>query len=376
MEKDINKHLHIVFAQEHFNPLGIIRTLGEEKIHPIAIIIKNDRPVVSKSKYISKLHLVNTIEEGYELLMKQYGNNARKPFIYTTDDQITSLLDKNYEELKEKFNFFNAKENYRITYFMDKDKINNIAIKHGLNVAKTWIVEVGGEIPKDIEFPIITKPIVPTIDNWKSEEVVCENREELIEAYKNMQSDKILLQKYVNKKNELAIEGFSINHGKDVFYAESISFNYMLRDKYSHYMTVRKFENKDLESKINKLFEEIGFEGIFEVEFLVDEDDILYFLEINFRPSAWNYSATIAKMPLPTLWAKATLSEKIQDNYYKDFEPFTAMSEPDDIRNRVKTRQITVRKWLKDFKECKCHYYVNKKDMKPVWSIIKTKILK
>ena len=50
MEKAIKKHLHIIFAQEHFNPLGIIRTLGEAGINPVAIIIRDDRPVVSKSK--------------------------------------------------------------------------------------------------------------------------------------------------------------------------------------------------------------------------------------------------------------------------------------------------------------------------------------
>lgn len=52
------------------------------------------------------------------------------------------------------------------------------------------------------------------------------------------------------------------------------------------------------------------------------------------------------------------------------------MSEPDDIRNRVKTHQISFIKWIYDFIKCKCHYYINKKDMNPFWSIINVKVKK
>lgn len=375
MEDNIKQHLHIVFGEEHFNPLGIIRSLGEYGINPIAILIKSNRPVASKSKYIQKTYLVDSIEEGYKILLKEYGNMPNKPFIYTSDDQTTSLLDKNYEELKTKFYFFNAGENNKVTRFMDKDEINKIANKYKLNIPQTWRVK-RGEIPENIEFPIITKPIVPTIDNWKSDEIICNNIMELKTAYNDMQSSEILIQKYIHKKNELAIEGFSINGGANVFYAVGIDFNYMLKGKYSYYMKVKTFNNKSLQNKLNEVVNEIGFEGIFEIEFLIDKNDKLYFLEINFRPSAWNYSTSIAGMPLPILWAESMLNKSIKKEYHKEFEEFMAMSEPDDLRARVKTRQLSIFKWIKDLKKCKCLYYINRKDMKPFWSIIKVKFLK
>lgn len=375
MNDNIKEHLHILLCEEHFNPLGIVRTLGEYGIKPILIVIKNKRPVVSKSKYIQKIHLVENISSAYNLLLKKYGEESLKPFVYTSDDQVTSLFDNNYEYLKDKFYFFNAHEKNRITYFMNKDNINKLAIKNNLKVAKTWITEVGN-IPKDIEFPIITKPIVPTIDNWKSEEVLCKNQEELLKAYKNMKSKNILLQKYIDKKDELAIEGFSVDKGKQVYYTIGINFNYKLEGKYSHYMTVKTFENNEIKRKLNEMFKEICFDGIFEVEFLIDKNDELYFLEINFRPSAWNYSSTVAGRPLPVLWAEATLNNMETKKINNNFKPFTAMSEPDDIRNRVKTHQISFIKWIYDFIKCKCHYYINKKDMNPFWSIINVKVKK
>lgn len=364
---------YIIFGEEHFNPLGLIRSLGENGIKPIAIIIKNKRPVASKSKYISKLHIVNSIQEGYELLLKEYGTEKLKPFVFTSDDQVTSYLDARYEEIKKIFYFYNAGEANRISYFMNKDNINNLAIKHGLNVAKSWSVDKG-EIPEDIEYPIMTKAIISTIENWKDDVFICNNDEELKKAYKNIKSKKILLQKYIQKKDEIEIEGFVVNRGKNAFYAVEINLNYILEDKYSHYTTVKNFENIELQTKINEIFKEIGFEGIFEVEFLVGQDDKLYFLEINFRPSAWNYSATVAKMPLPLLWAEGMNDASIVNNCYKEFKEFTAMSEPDDFRNRVKTHKIGFLKWLKQMLGCKCLYYINKKDMKPFWSIINVKL--
>lgn len=47
------------------------------------------------------------------------------------------------------------------------------------------------------------------------------------------------------------------------------------------------------------MFSEIGFEGIFEVEFMGDADGKLWFLEINFRNSTWSLASMKAGMPLP-----------------------------------------------------------------------------
>ena len=69
---------YILIGGEHYNPLGLVRSLGIEGIKPIAIIKKAEYGVTSKSKYISKLHLVNTNEEVFDLLIKQYGNESEK----------------------------------------------------------------------------------------------------------------------------------------------------------------------------------------------------------------------------------------------------------------------------------------------------------
>ena len=99
----LKNHLIIVFGMEHYNPLGLIRTLGRYGIHPVYIAIKGRGVASSKSKYKKKVHYVDTIEEGYDVLLKEYSNMPQKPFVLTTDDDVQSILDVNYSKLKDMF---------------------------------------------------------------------------------------------------------------------------------------------------------------------------------------------------------------------------------------------------------------------------------
>ncbi len=365
------KHMFIVFCCEHYNPLGIIRSLGENGIRPIAIILRKDIQIASKSKYISHLHMVDSIQKGYEILINQYGSQKYgKPFVFTSDDQITSFLDNHYNELVDKFFFFNAGETEKIVKYMDKNRILQLAKKHGLNVLDTVVV-AKGEIPSNLEYPIITKAIVSTIDNWKNDMFICNNENELKNAYEQIRSPQVLLQKYIHKKNELCMEGFSVAHGSQTVITIASTYNYILPNSYSPYMTVSNLRNTELENKLKSMIQEIGFEGIFEIEFLRSKDDRLYFGEINFRNSTWSYASTKAGMPLPILWAKSMLRNEYASKCLKEISPpFTAMVEIDDYRQRVKTHMISYRQWVKELLGCKCRYYFSIADIAPVFSVI------
>jgi len=174
-----------------------------------------------------------------------------------------------------------------------------------------------------------------------------------------------LLQSYIEKKNELEYYGFSINHGNDVFISIAANYLYLIPGYYSPYMKIFKPPFLDVQKKISNMIKSIRFEGIFSVEFLIDEKDKLYFLEVNFRNATWSYSSTIAGMNLPYLWAKGMLLKNIADEEKVKFEPFTAMVEPIDYGKRVDTGKISFIEWAKNFKEAKCTYYYNKEDMAP-----------
>lgn len=376
---NIYSHKFIVFGEEHYNPLGVIRSLGEQGIKPIGIFIKNKIQFASKSKYLRKVHYVENREQGFDVLMKIYSNCKKKPFIYVCDDTTVQLLDNNYDKLKEHFFFFNAGSSGKISEYLNKQTIGNLALKHGLNFLNSMVVK-NGQVPEGIEYPVITKAIDSTVGGWKNDMFICKNETELKEVFPKIKSQNVMIQRYIVKKNEYCLEGFSCNKGNDVFISIESIYNYRLPMSYSPYMTVNNFRNKNnVFLGLNKMFEEIGFEGIFEIEFLEANDGTLYFGEINFRNSTWSYASTCARMNLPMLWAKSMLENKIPDNcLVKIPEPgFVAMVEVTDFKERVINRKYPLHKWLFDLRKCKCRYYIGKRDLRPVlwlmWSRIITR---
>lgn len=372
----LNEYTYIVFCVEHYNPLGVVRSLGENGIKPIAIVQKGSIQLTSKSKFIKKLHMVDSIEAGYKVLIKQYGEiykTGHKPFLFTCDDFTETFLDEHYEELKDRFYFFNAGEAGRIAYFMNKDNINKIAVKYGLDVLDNYVVNKG-EIPDKIEYPVITKAIASTVGAWKGDVHICHNEEELKAAYEVIESPKLLLQKYIEKKNEFCLEGFSVNHGNDMFITIVSEYNYVMKDQYSPYMTCKNFDRPDILEKLKKVMQEIGYEGIYEIEFLVDKNDELHFLEINFRNSTWSYASTRAGMPLPILWSKFMLKESIEDCYKPLKDNFTAMVELNDFAYRVKQQKMSLFKWIREFIHSDCKYYLGKNDFGPIFAMILRKL--
>lgn len=364
MINTFNGHKVIVFALEHYNPLGLIRSLGENGVFPIYFSVKRRGPVACLSKYISTCHYVENVEEGFSLLFELYGNETKKPYVLFSDDKSVGYFDLHYAQLKDKFICYNAGTTGRINEFMDKDKILKIAHKHGFKVLDSFVVKLG-EIPEGLVYPVITKDISPNSGSWKSDVFICENEFELKEAFKQISSPVIQIQHFVDKKNEYAIEGFAINHGKEIFFGTALTWKYLIKGYYSPYHDVTMVKDSVMKNKLQALFEEIGFEGIFEVEFLIDQDDSFYFLEANFRASAWNYSSTVAGMPLSYLWVKSMDAGHIDPSDEKLFEDFTDMSEVIDYGKRVEGGLCSFAEWLRDFKEAKGTYYYNRKDPAP-----------
>lgn len=366
----LQDYLFIAFAIEHYNPLGVIRSLGQNGIHPDYIAIKGRIRLSSKSKYLNRVHEVDTVEEGYEVLLREYGDVAqktgKKPFIICSDDKTIGYLDLHYDDLKDKFTFFNAGQKGRINDYMDKFRILELAKKHGLNILDSRVVN-RGEIPSDLVYPIITKSISPNSGGWKSDVFICENSYELNEAFKKIKSEEVMLQRFVEKKNEYAVEGCSVNHGKETLLSIYSTYNYLIKGYYSPYRTSGSFDKEDTIGKgLRGMIEEIGFEGIFDAEFLLGPDGQYYFLEINFRNTTWSYASAVVGMPLPYIWTKSMLEGKIIDGAFKPTKkPFLCMVEPIDYNLRCKQRGYRKIRWFGELLKCKCKDYWNWRDLRP-----------
>ena len=364
----------IVFAIEHYNPLGVIRTLGKRGIRPDYIAEKGRVRLSSKSKYLNKVHEVENVEEGYEVLLREYGvayKSGKKPIIICSDDKTIGHLDQHYDELKDKFIFFNAGQQGRIIDYMDKFRILELAKKHGLNILDSRVVK-RGDIPCDLKYPIITKSISPNSGGWKSDVFICENAQELADAFKKIKSEEVLLQQFVEKKNEYAVEGCSVNHGKKTLLSIYSTYNYQIKGYYSPYRTSGSFHNPKIEKGLRGMIEEIGFEGIFDAEFLIGPDDQYYFLEVNFRNTTWSYASDVLGMPLAYLWVKALLGEvDLEKTFMPNQGPILCMVEPIDYNLRCKQGGYSKIKWMGELLKSKCKDYWNWSDLHPSFLMLK-----
>lgn len=375
-DAELRKHKFIVLSQDHYNPLDVIRSLGEKNLKPISILYGEHQWMIPHCKYVEKLFQVETLEQGFHLLIDKFGNEDEKPFIYCSDDTTTSFLDQRYDELKDKFYLYNAGEQGRITWLQNKDNITRLATEVGLYIPKSEVVATG-VLPKTLKYPVITKVLASTMGAWKGDVYICENEEQLLEAYKKIKSQKLIIQEYIRKKNEFDMEGFSINDGKDVFFPFVNDFVRLYDNSYGHYMTFRPFRDKELRKKLCDLFKLMKFNGIFEIEFMLGPNDEQYFLEVNLRASTWNYAINVGGGNMPYYWAKSTLMGRIPyEEMHLREEPFTAMVEPDDfVLNVCKMKRVSFCKWLKEVRECECHYFFNSKDKSPFYHYIYNRIL-
>lgn len=379
--KELLKHKFVVFCEDHYNPLGVVRSLGEEGLNPdVILVVGEHKPhLIPNSKYVKELKCVKSIEEGYGLLIADYAHLNEKAFVITCSDDIESYLDLHFDEFNSHFYFFDGGSQGQITKTMEKNEMCRLAVECGLDVPKTEELRVG-DLPKSLRYPVMTKSVISTTANWKKNVHICRNEEELKEAYKSIWGDRINVQEFIEKKNELCIDGLSINGGEEIYIPIQSSYIRFSSMSYGNYIQFEKFKELELFDRIHELFKRTHFSGVFSIEFLRDRNDHFYFLEINFRNSTWSYAHTVEGVNLPVIWAKSVLAGHldVSDVSIKK-DTFTAMVELEDFRENVLHRKISFTQWMKEFKSCDCGFVYNEKDSKPfrmmvraeVWRLIK-----
>jgi len=376
--EEILKHKHIVITGDNGNALGVVRSLAEYGIQPIIIYLQGNRfPFLLNSRYCKEKYTVYSYSDGVDMLLDKFGMEESMPFVYTCDDYIESILDAHYDELQGKFYFFQSAEKGSVNHLMNKDTICEMAKSCGLNIPQKEIVETG-VLPKKITYPVITKTLMSIMGAWKKDVYICNSEDELQQAYTKIKSPRLLLQEYIKKKNELAIMGFSIKGGEQVYIPFQLSYFRTSDSAYGSYMYFTPFQDIELRKKIQNIIRSCNYSGCFEIEFLIDQNDTLYFLEVNFRFSYWNYALTYGGVNYPVAWALATITNVIDESQYHLKQYFTAMDEPGDYGQVVATKKMSILAWFKEMIHADVLYIYNKKDKKPAlayWKSVITSIV-
>lgn len=366
----------VIIADSHFNPLGIARALGRTGIRPHVIVVGDETALIAHSRYPQTIQYVESHAEAVNLLLSadvisHLSSAGRKVFLMTGNDKTISEIDRRYDELSPYYITYNCGHSSRINRLMNKSLQNELAESIGLNVPDYEEVEVGA-LPSHVKYPIITKAVDSTIPLWKSLVHICWNEKELLQAYSKMSCKRILLQHFVAKVNETGFNGISINHGKDIYLPLQISYFSTEFDTIGNYLYLFKPVDTEFVSKVKKLIASTGYEGAFSVDFLIGEDGVTYFLEINFRNSAWAYPYTCAGVNFPLIWAKSMLTGKLETADVKiKRTPFSCIVDLWEISAQMKKGIRPGLSAIWHALTADSHIFYDPRDMGPFWHIVK-----
>lgn len=210
---------------------------------------------------------------------------------------------------------------------------------------------------------------------WKGDVYICRNEAELIEAYEKIKSPKLLLEEYIEKKNERVFHGFSINNGDQVSIPFEYTYHRFSDKSFGYYNVFSTMRDDLLRDKLTQLIRTCRFSGLFEIEFLVDRKGDLYFLEVNFRSSAFNYSNTYGGANLPFLWSSSMLMGMLNEKgtLLPHFNSIDAFS---DFSQSVLSGKINIFHWAKDVVKANVYYIFDRRDQRPFWRFMWYKLMR
>lgn len=211
---ELKDHKFIVIGTVYYNSIGFCKSIKEAGCNAIFIDISGNCQLSRFARrYISEYYPTNSPEEAIQFLISRFGNEEYKPFIYTGLDRVYEVLNNHYNELIDHFYFFNCAIPENPNRYLNKKEMFRLV--EGLNVTQPPKYECirRGQLPQRVKYPIITKVTRPDAGAWKSDVYICRNDDELKKAWNNIVADEVFVQEFVEKKNELDVQGISINGG-------------------------------------------------------------------------------------------------------------------------------------------------------------------
>lgn len=274
----------IVFGNDHTNSVGVIQSLGKAGYKSIGLLFGNKSGFVVSSKHTIKVITAKDAQACIDKLLKSTLTNKGKIPIIACCDTAALTLEKNADRLKERF-LFEYAINYSLDFLAKKENQVRLATEAGFNVPNSWNLRDSKDIPDDITYPCIIKPLV-SCEGAKSDIRVCRTKTELEKNLRTLGHTKnVLLQQYIDRDYEISILGCGLTSNKCVI--PVIENKLTLYPKYvglECLVNMQPLEESPIKTNIENLISSIGYVGLFSVEMMhCKDDDKFYFTEINLR---------------------------------------------------------------------------------------------
>lgn len=355
----------IVFGNDHTNSVGVIQSLGLAGIKSIGLLFGVKTRLTVSSKFTERVITGSDAQNCIDKLLGIDFNTKTPIPIIATCDMAALTLERNKEKLNDRF-VFEHSTNYSLEYLAKKNNQVCLAAKSGFNVPKSWDLGNSKDIPQDVTFPCIIKPIV-SCEGSKSDIRVCRTFKDLEENLKALvHTQNVILQQYIERDYEISILGCGLSNGKCLIPA--VENKLTLYPKYvglECLADIQPITDETIKSCVMKLITEIGYIGLFSVEMMhCKEDNKFYFTEINLRNDGAEAFITKygANLPLNHVEDLLNLPITLQNTYYPgnyiwDMHHFLSFIH----------RDISFFKWIREIKQSNGFLLYFKEDPKPFY---------
>lgn len=355
----------IIGGGNHHNALGVIRAIGRCGYSIELITIGNlKKNYIASSIFVNVHHALANIKELPDFLISRDKSN-NKEIIISCSDAVTECLNMCLEQLIERYVVPGVAKQGQMSELMDKTMMIKMAAKRGLQSPKIWKWPME---MKNITFPCITKSYVSS-HGGKSDIVICKNKEEL-DAFFYENNDEIFVQEYVDKKEEVQFIGCSLYGGEEIIIP---GMTRILRSQsntntgFLEYGPVDPFY-EEIVNKSKAYIKDCSYSGLFSIEFIRDKNNIVYFLEVNFRNDGNAYCVTESGVNLPIIWVKSNLNENYMEEL-KEPQHILVMPEFQDFK-LVLQRKLSWLQWINDLKKTDTFLEYAKDDKKPFFQFL------
>ncbi|MFD2612449.1 carboxylate--amine ligase [Paenibacillus gansuensis] len=346
----------VILGCNYYIGLSVIRCLGKHGIHTVAVDYTNDA-YGARSKYCSERliapHYKEQKEQFIEYLIQYARRQALPPVLIPCHDSFVELIDQNLTELRKHY-LIPQTEPGLYTRLMNKEKLHELAVSHGIRVPETVRPEdehLFEKVDEIIKYPCIVKPTDSPafVAVFRKKLFQVNNQQELVQALERARKAnlEVIIQRI--------IPGFDDHmHTFDVYLDQNA--------KATHWVTCQKYRQYPInfgasvytgQKYVQELYdigapflEAVGYKGFAEIEFKKDAQTGAYYLiEVNVRITNLNqllyksginipyitYRELTGQAPVPP----KAVTENTNRVFWYFFEDMLA------VRDYIRTKQLT-----------------------------------
>lgn len=350
----------IIIGTNHHNTLSMVRSFGEEGHKVILFIYGSENSYIASSIYVESVSYFKLASDSIDAVYSYSEQIGEKPVVIACSDEVSSLMDKRYDELISKCYFFNAGEVGRITYFMDKQRQLELARECGFSVPASIDV-----LPKHVNLDVIDYPcfVKPEASIHGGKNIfICKTKDELKNALTHYSSDyNVLVQDYIHKDYEIVVLGLSVG---DRMIIPGFIQKHREERGGTTYATVRPVSelNQRVVESCERIIRSIKYDGLWGIE-CIKQGEKYFFLELNMRNDATTFAMKVAGVNLPLLFQNLVLNSNVEPEV-RNVRTINSMVEFNDF-NFVLKRKVGLFRWIREYKGSECRYFHSKEDPMP-----------